>query len=165
MLCGVQVQEQKLALALRVLQRLQVGALQEGRVLRPIRLLKLVHESGGRGNRVLSDRAVVGKRQQPRPAGPKQRRQGERDNRAHGLRDRRDSGATKHARVRTTHCRSEDEHSADNSAYEAQRLAQHCTRSGASRLLRGPSVRAQTRFAIRLDAMRARARRAALLVR
>ena len=98
MLCGMQVQEQKLALALRVLQRFQVGALQEGWVLFAISLLKLAHESGGRGNRVLGDRAVVGKRQQPRATGPKQRRQGERDNRTHSLRQW-DSGARK-ARIR-----------------------------------------------------------------
>ena len=94
-LCSVQVQEQKLALALRVLQRFQVGALQEGRVLRAVRLLKLVHESSGRGNRILSNRAIIRKRQQPRPPGPKQRRQGKLDNSAHGLRDGRNSGADK----------------------------------------------------------------------
>ena len=46
----------------------------------------------------------------------------------------------------TTHRRPESEHTADNSAYEAQRWAQHCAGRGAHVWLRcGPSTRVDER--------------------
>ena len=78
-LSSVQVQQQKLGLPLRTLQRFQVGALQEARVLSPVRLSELARERSCRSHGVLGDRAVGGESQQARPPRPKQRRQGERD--------------------------------------------------------------------------------------
>lgn len=122
---GVQVQQQELVLPLRALQRLQVGALQEARVLSAVRRCELAHKGGGCRSRVLGGRVVC---QQPRPSRPKQRRQGERDDALQSLCKKRASGTSGASRVRATHRRSEANHSADHDAYETKQWTQHCGR-------------------------------------